>query len=179
MGADEHELAFDDMVFERDGVRIRYRGSIDRVDVSVDTRAPKRKFIGALDYKSTRYSTPGGGDKGAWADGVVLQVSLYAHALTKLRPDTEIARVEYQALKKPEQVQSLELYTIDKKTSVVSADSEARAKWEGALDHAIAHVKSIRGGRFPAQPPESCKCPPWCHGRDICRIAGGPRELKG
>lgn len=178
MGADEHELAFDDMVFERDGVRIRYRGSIDRVDVTVDERVKNRRFVGAIDYKSTIYSTPGSGKPGAWADGVVLQVSLYAQALTMLRPDAEIARVEYQALKKPQQVHSLELYTIDKKTSVVTEDDEAAEKWNGALDHAIAHVKSIRAGRFPAEPPSSCNCPPWCHGRDICRVKGGPRGFR-
>ena len=57
-GADEHELAFQDIVFERDGIKIRYRGSIDRVDVSVDERAPGRKFVAAIDYKSSIWSTP-------------------------------------------------------------------------------------------------------------------------
>jgi hypothetical protein len=178
MGADEHELAFDDMVFERDGVRIRYRGSIDRVDVGVDERARGRPFIGAIDYKSTIYSTPGSGQSRAWTDGVVLQVSLYAQALAQLRPDAAIARVEYQALKKPQQVHCLELYAIDKKSGAVVEDIDAADKLDGALDHAIAHVKSIRAGRFPAEPPQSCSCPPWCHGRDICRIKGGPRGFK-
>jgi len=175
--ADEHELPFDDMIFERDGVRIRYRGSIDRVDVSIDERTP-RKFVAAIDYKSSIYSTPGSGEKKAWTDGVVLQVPLYAHALKTLRPDHDIARVEYETLKTPKRVHSLELYTIDKKTNDLEEDLDATAKWQGALDHAIAHVKSARGGVFPANPPESCKCPPWCHGRDICRVPGGPRELR-
>ncbi len=177
-GADEHELAFDDVVFERDGVRIRYRGSIDRVDVSVDERLGTQRFVAAIDYKTSKFSTPGGGQPKAWDDGVVLQVPLYAHALHTLRPDSDIARVEYQSLKKPERVHSLELYTVDKNSKVLTKDEEAQAKLEGALDHAIAHVRSARRGDFPAEPPSVCSCPPWCHGRDICRIPGGPRELR-
>jgi hypothetical protein len=177
-GADEHELRFEDMVFERDGIRIRYRGSIDRVDVSVDDRVAKGRFIAAIDYKTSVYSTPGGGKAEAWTEGVVLQVPLYAHALRTLRPAQDIARVEYQALKQPKQVHSLQLYTIDRKTARLERDEEANEKWQGALDQAVAHVRRARGGEFSANPPESCRCPPWCHGRDICRIPGGPRELR-
>ena len=177
-GADEHELAFDDMIFEKDGVRIKYRGSIDRVDVSVDERVGDERFIAAIDYKTTQWSTPGGGSKRAWEDGIVLQVPLYAHALRSLRPDEEIARVEYQALKQRKQVHSLELYTIDTKARRLVEDEEAVEQWEDALDHAVTHVRRARDGDFPARPPESCTCPPWCHGRDICRIPGGPRSLK-
>jgi hypothetical protein len=176
-GADDHEVKFEDMVFERDGVRIMYRGSIDRVDVSVDSRVAAGRFIAAIDYKTSVYSTPGGGEKGAWNDGVVLQVPLYAHALRTLRPEQEIARVEYQALKQPKQVHSLELYTIDRKSARLEPDVEAGEQWQGALDHAVAHVRRARVGEFSADPPKSCKCPPWCHGRDICRIPNGPREL--
>jgi ATP-dependent helicase/DNAse subunit B len=178
-GADQHEVAFDEVVFERDGVKIRYRGSIDRVDVCVDERAPNARFIAAIDYKTTEYSTPGGGKAPAWDDGVVIQVPLYAHALEALRPGWEIARVEYEALKSPRSVHPLELYTIDKKTHTVDKNEEAADKMQAALDKAIAHVRQIRDGEFPAEPPGSCNCPPWCHGRDICRIHGGPRELHG
>jgi ATP-dependent helicase/nuclease subunit B len=178
-GADQHEVAFDNAVFESDGVKIRYRGSIDRVDVSVDERAPDRRFIAAIDYKTTEWSTPGGGKAVAWSDGVVIQVPLYAHALEALRPGWEIARVEYEALKSPKSVHSLELYTIDKKTHAVDQNQEAADKMQMALNRAVAHVRQIRDGDFPAEPPDSCKCPPWCHGRDICRIPGGPRELRG
>lgn len=169
-GVTEHELSFDGMVFERDGVRIRYRGTIDRVEVSVDERVPGVKLIAAADYKTTGDSTPGGGSKDAWGDGVVLQVPLYAYALAKLRPDHEIARVEYLTLKRPGSVHSLQLYTVDKKTRVLESNDDAVAQWQTALDWAVAHVKQARRGEFPAAPPASCGCPPWCHGRDICRI---------
>lgn len=178
-GADQHEVAFDNAVFERDGVKIRYRGSIDRVDVTVDERAPDSRFIAAIDYKTTEYSTPGGGKPAAWSEGVVIQVPLYAHALQALRPGWDIARVEYEALKSPKSVHSLELYTIDKKNHTVDRNPDAADKMEMALDQAVAHVRQIRGGEFPADPPATCNCPPWCHGRDICRIHGGPRELRG
>jgi RecB family exonuclease len=169
-GVVEHELSFEDMIFERDGVRIRYRGTIDRVEVSVDERLPNVRLIAAADYKSTKYSTPGKGDPKAWDDGVVLQVPLYAYALARLRPDHEVARVEYLALSRPESVHSLQLYEVDRKSSQMEQDDDAIAKWQSALGRAIGHVKQARRGEFPAQPPASCGCPPWCHGRDICRI---------
>ena len=166
----EHEVSFDEMVFERDGVRIRYRGTIDRIEVSVDERIPEVKLIAAVDYKSTKYSTPGAGEKRAWDEGVVLQVPLYAYALAQLRPGYEVARVEYLALSHPEPVHSLQLYTVDKQSSTLEQDDDAVAKWQAALDHAVGHVKQARRGEFPAKPPVSCGCPPWCHGRDICRV---------
>ncbi len=169
-GVSENELAFDDMIFERDGVRIRYRGTIDRVEVSVDERIPGLKMIAAVDYKTTKASTPGGGKKEAWDDGVVIQVPLYAYALSKLYPDHQTARVEYIALNPPGSELPLQLYTIDKKSGQLGQDDEAIASWDGALDQAISHVRQARRGEFPAQPPASCGCPPWCHGIDICRI---------
>jgi len=144
--------------------------------VSVDERIPGKRFVAAIDYKSSEWSTPGSGKSAAWGDGVVLQVPLYAHALETLRPGKDIARVEYQTIKKPKQVHSLELYSVDKKTSRVEEDVDAVAKWQAALDQAIEHVRRARAGEFPAKPPETCKCPPWCHGRDICRIPGGPQN---
>jgi hypothetical protein len=49
---------------------------------------------------------------------------------------------------------------------------------EGALDAVAEHVKHARTGQFPAEPAKSCKCPPFCHALDICRVAGGPRLIK-
>jgi hypothetical protein len=155
-------------------VKLRFRGSIDRVEVSVDERRPSMSFIAASDYKSTKWSTPGSGDRKAWDDGVVLQVPLYAFALTQLKPDHEIARVDYLALKNPEQVHLLQLYTFDKKSARPQEDAEAQQRWQTALDGAIAQIKRVRAGEFPPGPPPSCNCPPWCHGRDICRVPGGP-----
>jgi ATP-dependent helicase/nuclease subunit B len=173
-GVESHELAFDDMVYEHDGVRIRYRGHIDRVEVSIDERAGEGKYIVAADYKTTRGSTPGGGRAAAWGEGVVLQVPLYALALSRMRKDAQIARAGYLALTKPASVLALELYKIDKTTAEVVEIDNADDKWTGALHYAIEHVKRARRGEFPASPPGKCTCPPWCHGRDICRIPGGP-----
>jgi hypothetical protein len=175
-GAAEHEVKFDDMIFERDGIRLRFRGSIDRVEVSVDERIPGTKFVAASDYKTSIWSTPGSGKKDAWDDGVVLQVPLYAYALSKLRPDYKVARVDYLSLKNPEHVHLLQLYTFDKKSGKAKEDDDATAKWQHALDGAIHQIKRVRAGEFPAGPPPSCNCPPWCHGRDICRVPGGPRN---
>ncbi|MDQ2891099.1 MAG: hypothetical protein M3R65_11195, partial [Gemmatimonadota bacterium] len=62
------------------------------------------------------------------------------------------------------------LYTVDRKTGQLNSDADAADQWNESLDRAIAHVKQARQGEFPAQPPASCGCPPWCHGIDICRI---------
>jgi len=162
-------------LLERDGIRVRFRGSIDRVEVGVDDRMDRpERFTAAVDYKSSIYSTPGGGDKEAWDDGVVLQVPLYAHALTQLRPKTEVARTEYRALRPIEPAHQLQLWEYDPKSRRVVAEDEPAGKMERALDDVIRHVRAIREGKFPVRPPESCKCPPFCHALDICRIPGGP-----
>jgi hypothetical protein len=171
---ESHELKFTDMFYEHDGVRIRYGGWIDRIEVSNDERAAGVDYIVAADYKSTGSSTPGGGRKAAWLEGVVLQVPLYAYALSKLRPTSELARAGYLTLKSPGAAQTLELVRIDRKSQEVLPQPDAQDQWTAALHAAINHVKRARSGEFPAAPPGACTCPPWCHGRDICRIPGGP-----
>ncbi|MDB4909074.1 MAG: hypothetical protein JWO05_3858 [Gemmatimonadetes bacterium] len=175
-GVESHELRFDDMRYVKDGVTLRYRGTIDRVEVSVDDRLPGVPFIGALDYKTSKYATPGGGEAKAWADGVVLQVPLYAYALSQLRPDHEVVRVGYASLKRPASIHQLELYQFDRKTGEADPDDKAQEKWKDALNAAVMQLKRARAGEFPADPPPSCHCPPWCHGRDVCRVKGGPRD---
>jgi ATP-dependent helicase/DNAse subunit B len=171
---ESHELAFTDMIYEHDGVRIRYRGSIDRVEVSNDDRVDGVSYLVVADYKSSESSTPGGGRKAAWQEGVVLQVPLYAHALMKLRPTSELARAGYLTLKKPWTAHVLELVEIDRKSGEVLPQPDVESQWTAALHAAIDHVKRARSGAFPANPPGECTCPSWCHGRDICRIPGGP-----
>ncbi|HET9984973.1 MAG TPA: PD-(D/E)XK nuclease family protein [Longimicrobiales bacterium] len=176
-GVVAHERVFDGVVLERDGVRIVFRGRIDRVEVGVDERVDgAERFLVAIDYKYSRYATPGGGDAKAWADGVVLQVPLYAYALERLEAGKEVARVEYRALKQREPVHKLELTEVDHRTEALAPSAEARAKMEAALDAVARHVRGAREGVFPAEPAPSCGCPPWCHGWDICRVAGGPRK---
>ncbi|MBA2685571.1 MAG: PD-(D/E)XK nuclease family protein [Gemmatimonadaceae bacterium] len=173
-GVVSHEEKFEDELLERAGVRIRYRGSIDRVEVSVDDRIAEGEYVVAADYKTTVSSTPGQGNATAWKDGVVLQVPLYALALSRMRPDAQIARAGYLALSTPKEVLQLDLIAIDKKTHELVPKPDADDMWSAALDSAIEHVKSARRGEFAAGPPGKCTCPPWCHGRDICRIPGGP-----
>jgi ATP-dependent helicase/nuclease subunit B len=172
-----HEVAFNDIVLDRGGVRFRFRGSVDRVEIGVDERlADPGRFIAAVDYKTTKYAVPGAGAKEAWSDGVVLQVPLYAYALAQVRPGTETARVEYRALKKPESVHALELYQFDKNARGAVHNEAAAELMEAALDQVAGHVLRARRGEFPASPPESCGCPEFCHAIEICRTAGGPRR---
>lgn len=176
-GVDQHEVGFDRVALERNGVVFRFRGSVDRVEVGVDDRFPSARLLAAVDYKTTKWSVPGGGDKEAWNDHVVLQVPLYAYALSRIRPGMEPARIEYRAIANREAVHSLQLYRYDKSEGLV-ADPDAKAMMERALDAVAEHVRRARGGEFPASPAPSCNCPPFCHALEICRIAGGPRVVR-
>ena len=170
---ESHEVTFGDARLERDGTVVRYRGIIDRIEVGQDDRAPGR-YVAAVDYKTTKYSAPGAGDKAAWEDGVVLQVPLYAHALEQLRPGWPVARVEYRAVKQAERLHLLNLVRVRK--GAPEDDPEAAARMEASLAAAMRHARGVREGRFPAAPAPSCHCPPFCHAWDICRVAGGPDD---
>ncbi|HYC30654.1 MAG TPA: PD-(D/E)XK nuclease family protein, partial [Gemmatimonadales bacterium] len=172
-GVKSHEEALGEIEFERDGIKIRFRGYVDRVEVGVDDRFKSGEYLAAVDYKTTKWSCPGKGDKGAWEDGVVLQVPLYAYALASKNPGTRAVRVEYRALKKPETVHSLELFTVNK-LGQAEADAEAVMKMDNALKRVVHHVRTARSGEFPVLPAPSCKCPSFCHSLEICRVPGGP-----
>lgn len=180
MGVEKHELEFNDIVLERHGVKFRFRGFIDRVERGVDERIDNpERYIAAVDYKTTVYSTPGMGKKDAWEERVVLQVPLYAYALSKIYPDSEVARVEYRALKSVESAHVLQTAGVDYKTGDVVEDEAAKAQLDAALDHVIDHVKAARSGTFPARYATTCGCPSFCPGIDICRVAGGPFDAMG
>ena len=174
-GVAAHEQPLGEIAFERGGVRIRFRGFVDRVEVGVDERFDASRFVAAVDYKTTIWSCPGAGKGAAWEDGVVLQVPLYAYALGQIRPGAETVRVEYRALKKPRAVHSLELFTYDGRSRGVREDESAADRMEEALDAVVRHVRAAREGSFPVRPASSCNCPPFCHALEICRIPGGPR----
>ncbi len=175
-GAVEGEYAFNDVRLTGDGVDFRLRGSIDRVDRGVDERIENaERYIAAIDYKSTVYSTPAAGSKKGWDDGVVLQVPLYAAALQQLRPDDLLARMEYRTIRSPKPVHSLSLAPL-KKGELQDAP-EAEEKLEAALNAAGRRVAQVRAGVLPADPTPSCGCSPYCPARDVCRIPGGPVEV--
>jgi hypothetical protein len=172
-----HELRFSNLRLERNGTAFQFRGSIDRVEVGVDERVKGAdQYVAAVDYKSSKWSAPGGGDSDAWEDAVVLQVPLYAHALTELIRGAKVARTEYRAIRQPDSVHTLSLVQVanPNKAPTLTADPEAAEKMESALQAAAKHVASVRAGEYPARYVDSCKCPDFCHARDICRVPGGP-----
>lgn len=181
-GAVAGEVEFSNVTLDANGVRFRLRGVIDRVDLGVDDRVPEaQQYVAAIDYKSSKGSTPAGGNAKAWSDGIVLQLPLYALALQTL-PVAEqlrtLARLEYRTLKRPEVVHLLEfakLKTVGKGKEVVDVP-ESTARLDEALMHAGRHVMNARSGMFAANPARSCGCSPFCVARDICRIPGGPVE---
>ena len=177
MGAGRHEVAFDDLELNVAGARIRLRGSIDRVDESIDDDAG-RHYVAVIDYKSSEYAVPGRGSPGAWNDGVMLQLPLYAEAMRMLKPGTDVARLEYRTLSSPATRGKLALVKVDRKIGDTGPNEKDVAKYEAALGHVAAHLIELRAGRFPARPAPSCGCPPYCHARDVCRTSGGPKEGK-
>lgn len=171
---DAHELPFEEAVLERDGVRFRFRGRIDRVEVGVDPRLREPGgFVAAVDYKSSRSGVPGGGADTAWDDGVMLQLPLYASALLALMPGAKISRVEYRTLRGGASKVPLQLVQVEGDAPALDPDGAARLA--SALDAVVRHVKAVRAGQFPVRPAPSCGCPPFCHAWDICRVPGGPR----
>jgi ATP-dependent helicase/DNAse subunit B len=176
---DGHELDFDDVVLERGGIRFRFRGRIDRVEVGVDGRVPPpgaSAFVAAVDYKTSLSSVPGSGESAAWDDGVMLQLPLYACALLHLRPEAMISRVEYRTFRKAPAKVPLPLVAVEDGKLVPAPDG--RDRLESALDAVVRHVRAVRAGEFPARPAPSCQCPPFCHAWDICRVPGGPRAKR-
>jgi ATP-dependent helicase/DNAse subunit B len=171
-GVTRHEERFDDAVLERDGIRLRYRGFIDRVEEGLDDP----RYLAAVDYKTSKYSIPGtkGNKEDGWSDGVVLQVPLYLHALRTLHPGRIPTRVEYRAIKQGEAVHLLSLHQRSTGTGEVREDPDSMARMDRALDQAVEHVRRLCTGAFPPAPPASCKCPPFCHAWAICRVPGGP-----
>jgi len=167
-----HEEPFDGAVLERHGIRLRYHGFIDRVEEGLEDP----RYLAAVDYKTSKYSIPGtkGNKEAGWSDGVVLQAPLYLHALATLHPGRIPTRVEYRAIKQCEAVHPLSLHKRATNSGEITEDPAAAAKLESALGHAVEHVRRLRTGAFPAAPPASCKCPPFCHAWEICRIPGGP-----
>lgn len=172
----EGEHKFNDVRITGSDVTFTLRGSIDRVDRGVDERVPGAdRYIAAIDYKSTKYSTPAGGDKKGWDDGVVLQVPLYAAALQQLRPQDLVARMEYRTLRSPEVVHPLSLAPVAR--GAIQDATDAEQKLADALDAAGTRVLQVRSAQLPADPAPSCGCSPYCPARDICRIPGGPVEV--
>jgi len=174
----EHELRFEEVLLVRNGVTLRFRGSIDRVEVGVDDRVDSAHFVAAVDYKTSKYAAPGAGKPRAWEEGVVLQAPLYAHALQVLRPGAVVSRFEYRAIKQCDLVHPLELHEVERRTRRLIQRDDGVLKMEASLDAAASHVQRVRAGEFPANPAASCGCPDYCHARDVCRVAGGPRKAK-
>lgn len=175
-GVVAHEVRFDDVTLNADGVRVRFRGSIDRVEHGVDERIDGAdRYVAAVDYKTSTFAMPGGGDRAAWDDGVVLQVPIYARVLAELYPGAEVSRIEYRSLKSPSVKLALQLYQVSKLPAATEneADCETMA---GAMTAIGRHVTKVRAGRFPAAPAPSCGCPSYCPSIDVCRVAGGPQR---
>ena len=182
-GAEAGEFRFDAVALEADGVRFRLRGTIDRVerglsdsDANVDGADG---YVSAIDYKSTKYSVPAGGKGAAWDDGIVLQLPLYAAALRALRPEDRLARIAYRSIRGPAELHVLNLAPVRKGEVQQAAAQEAEAQLAAALAAAARRIREVRRGEFPAAPAPSAGCSPFCAARDICRIPGGPVDVRG
>jgi len=175
-GVVAHEVRFDDVTLNADGVHVRFRGSMDRLERGVDERFEgSEHYVAAVDYKTSTFAMPGGGDKAAWADGVVLQVPIYARVLAELYPADEVSRIEYRSLKSPSVKLALQLYEMSKQGAVQQNETDCETM-TGAITAIARHVTNARAGLFPADPAPSCGCPSYCPAIDVCRVAGGPQR---
>jgi RecB family exonuclease len=176
-GVLQHEMAFGPLDLDVDGLAIRVRGTMDRVEVGVDERLENpERWRAVVDYKSTEGSVPGGGNKKAFDDGVVVQLPLYGLVLTRLYPEIRLARLEYRTLNKGESKLALRLGQFDSKGAALEPEGEDHERFANAVS-AVRHAaeRAMRGD-FAVRPAPSAGCSPYCVARDICRIPGGPRD---
>ncbi|MGI9078675.1 MAG: PD-(D/E)XK nuclease family protein [Gemmatimonadaceae bacterium] len=179
-GVIDHEVSFgfdEPFTINAGGETLHVRGSIDRLEESVDEDVDATGYIAAVDYKATKWSTPGGGKKEAWDDNVVLQVPLYAIVAAQLKSGRTIASVEYRAIKGCCTAHTLDLVQVDRKKKELITDPEAKQRLDTAIDAIGQHVREARSGDFPARPAPSCGCPDFCVAIDICRVKGGPKSM--
>jgi len=175
-----HEQAFGPLELTVDGLSFFVRGSIDRIEVSVDERLGDEaaSWRAVVDYKTTKSAVPGAGAKEAFVDGIVMQAPLYAAALGVLEPAARIARIEYRALQTAEIVMPIKLLEIDEKKGkapIPRHNADQAAVLAAQLAAVRRTVIQARDGRFPASPAPSEGCPSWCVAIDICRVPGGPQ----
>ncbi|MDX2194194.1 MAG: PD-(D/E)XK nuclease family protein [Gemmatimonadales bacterium] len=180
-GVVRHEVEVARATFDHDGVRFTFRGRVDRLERVTDPRLDGQRFSAIVDYKSSSGGVPGHRDlKDAHAEGLLVQLTLYHHAL--LQAGEPVGRSEYRVLggARPTDrgapkivAHRLDLVSVTK--AGVEADAEAEARYVERLGQVAAHVTALRAGRFPADPAPSQGCPGHCPALTVCRVSGGPR----
>lgn len=176
-GVVEHERQFGPLTLDLDGFPLRVRGTMDRIEVGVDERlADAAQWRVVVDYKTTPGSVPGGGNKRAYDDGIVVQLPLYGLVLTHLDPEIQLARLEYRALSTGEEKLGLRLGQFDSKGEALESEGNAHEQFAKAVDAVRRAAERATRGDFVVRPAPTAGCSPYCVARDICRIAGGPRE---
>lgn len=176
-GVVAHDVTLDDVMLQgTSGGSLRVRGTLDRLELSVDDRLRVKKLATAVEYAASAAATPGQGDKSAWDDRVVLELPLYALALAQVRPDLKLARAEYRELETGSAVHRVQPMQVESTSKTPRRVPTEQARLDVALDAAIEYAASIQAGAFPPAPAPSCNCPSSCHARDFCRIPGGARK---
>jgi CRISPR/Cas system-associated exonuclease Cas4 (RecB family) len=132
---------------------IAVRGRFDRVDASATA-------FRVLDYKTGR---PGNFTPKAVIDGTHVQLPLYAWLYQQGKPGLAIDNFGVYALREPGVIWfARRKYTVDE---LVKA----------TLENAVAIVKSIRKGEFPALPADDRICE-YCGLGHTCGFAETPRD---
>ncbi len=115
---------------------ISLRGRFDRIDTS-------GKSFRVLDYKTGTPTNVGGK---AVMDGTHLQLPLYAWLFRQRNPETQPDNFGVYSLRDPRVIWFAgRKYTVEE---MITA----------AIENAVAIVKAIRGGRFPAEPGDNRAC---------------------
>jgi RecB family exonuclease len=152
------------------GVKVRFRGKIDRVDVTRDKTAAR-----VIDYKTGKAES---GQKKVLDRGRRLQLPVYLLAAKRMLaaplPDATVEAAEYRYVSSPGGTTSL-VFTREQLESA----SEDLSRAVGLIMH------GIRSGFFPAYPPDPAVCR-YCEYAEACgsaavtlaRIKNGDRQAR-
>jgi ATP-dependent helicase/DNAse subunit B len=130
-----------EVALDEAGTVLRFRGAIDRVDLSPDAGARKRALV--IDYKTGGAWGFDGLDRDPVLAGSHLQLALYARALRAGLPGIPLdeVRAEYRLVSSKGKFQRFQ----------IAIDSQADAR----LDEVVRHAASgIRAGAFLPTPGE-------------------------
>ncbi len=159
------ELSFEDLELKRDGLSLRLRGQIDRVD-HYEGRAV------VLDYKLSKTSADAG--RAGWKHGTDVQLPLYAHAVKALL-GLDVVGLEWMAAR--ERQRAVQWATGADEELAMRREGRGQARGDGdtftarvedALASALIVVEGVRSGAFTLQEEDAKRCGtcPW---RSVCR----------
>ena len=84
--------------------------------------------------------------------------------------------MEYRTIRGAKEVHQLVLAPL--KGDEIQDAPDAEQKLARALDAAGERIAQVRRGELPAAYTPSAGCSKYCPARDICRVPGGPKDVR-